>query len=616
MQNVTNIAAYKFASLQDLKPLRERLAALCRGWNLKGTILLSKEGINLFVAGPRPQIDSLLTELRTISGLESLQAKFSESDEQPFHRMLVKIKREIISFGIDGIDPVNRPAPKIAPAELKKWLDEGRPITLLDTRNTYEVKLGTFRDAKVLDIDHFRQFPDAVRGLPDELKQQPIVMFCTGGIRCEKAGPFMEREGFQSIYQLEGGILKYFEECGAAHYDGDCFVFDHRVGVDPTLQESDTGLCFACQAPLSVDDQQDPRFVEGVSCPNCYVASDEQHQRERSRHQTELERISHPLPGSQPYTNQRPLNVPSDCDGKTVLDFLTTILPQISREEWTAICRDGRLRKRIGPGAWDHLKLENTVPATTDELVRAGDRFLHVEPQVVDPDVNADIRILHEDEAIVVVQKPAPLPMHPCGRFHRNTLLYLLGQVYQPQSLRPVHRLDANTTGIVVLARTRHFAKRLQRQFEVDAADTVEKRYLARVQGHPAEDEFSCRLPISQQPGEVGTRQVDLEEGLPAHTDFRVIERFADGTALLDVVPYTGRTNQIRVHLWHLGFPICGEPTYLPGHVIGETQTLPVGASPLCLVAQKLTFTHPISNQRVTFEVEWPDWCKAAAAQC
>ena len=611
MQTITNIAAYKFASLQDLKPLRERLTGLCRGWNLKGTILLSTEGINLFVAGPRAQIDLLLEELKSIPGLESLEAKFSESDDQPFHRMLVKIKREIISFGIDGIDPVRRPAPKIAPAELKQWLDEGRPITLLDTRNTYEVKLGTFRDAKLLDIDHFRQFPEAVRGLPEEMKKQPIVMFCTGGIRCEKAGPFMEREGFEKIFQLEGGILKYFEECGAAHYDGDCFVFDHRVGVDPNLHESDTGLCFACQMPVSVEDQQDPRFVEGVSCPSCYVATEEQQQRERERHQAELKRLSHPLPGSQPYTNQRPLNVPSDCDGKTVLGFLTTILPQISSGEWVEICRDGRLRKRVRAGVRDLLNLENTAPVSPEDSVRAGDRFLHVEAAVVDPDVNADIRILHEDEAIIVVHKPAPLPMHPCGRFHRNTLLYMLGQVYQPQSPRPVHRLDANTTGIVVLARTRHFAKLLQRQFEIDTADAVEKRYLARVQGHPPEDQFSCRFPISQDPGEVGTRAVDFENGLAAHTEFRVIERHADGTSLLDVVPHTGRTNQIRVHLWHLGFPICGDPTYLPEGKLGVTQTLPVDAPPLCLVAQRLTFTHPISNARVTFEVDWPDWCQA-----
>ena len=128
-------------------------------------------------------------------------------------------------------------------------------MTLLDTRNDYEVKLGTFKNALPIGIDHFREFPDAVRKLPPEMKEQPIVMFCTGGIRCEKAGPFMEREGFENIFQLDGGILKYFEECGGAHYDGECFVFDQRVGVDPSLQETESTQCFRCQTPLTEADQ-------------------------------------------------------------------------------------------------------------------------------------------------------------------------------------------------------------------------------------------------------------------------------------------------------------------------------------------------------------------------
>ena len=161
MPTITNIAAYKFASLTDLKPLRERLIARCRGSGLKGTILLSTEGINLFVAGLLAEIDSLLAELRSIPGLEGLVPKVSESGHQPFSRMLVKIKREIIAFGVEGIDPVGRPSPKLAARELKRWLDEGRPITLLDTRNDYEVKLGTFKNAIPLGIDQFREFPGA-----------------------------------------------------------------------------------------------------------------------------------------------------------------------------------------------------------------------------------------------------------------------------------------------------------------------------------------------------------------------------------------------------------------------------------------------------------------------
>jgi UPF0176 protein len=183
--------------------------------------------------------------------------------------MLVKIKKEIIAFGVEGIDPARQPAPKLPARNLKQWLDEGRPVTLLDTRNDYEVRLGTFRGAVSPGIDHFRDFPAAVAKLPVELKAQPIVMFCTGGIRCEKAGPFMQREGFTNVHQLDGGILKYFEECGGAHYDGECFVFDRRVGVDPALQETASVLCYNCQMPLTLADQQHPAYVPDKSCPHC-----------------------------------------------------------------------------------------------------------------------------------------------------------------------------------------------------------------------------------------------------------------------------------------------------------------------------------------------------------
>ncbi|MGC4004008.1 MAG: rhodanese-like domain-containing protein [Pirellulales bacterium] len=159
--------------------------------------------------------------------------------------------------------------------ELKTWLDEGRTVTLLDTRNEYEVKLGTFESATTLGIDRFRDFPRAVEALPEELKERPIVMFCTGGIRCEKAGPFMERQGFRNILQLDGGILKYFEECGGSHYRGECFVFDQRVGVDPGLAETDSSQCFRCQTPLTSVEREDSRYVAGVSCPSCFL-TDEQ----------------------------------------------------------------------------------------------------------------------------------------------------------------------------------------------------------------------------------------------------------------------------------------------------------------------------------------------------
>jgi UPF0176 protein len=270
MSEFINISVYKFAPLTELPPLRARLLQLTKEQALRGTILLSPEGINLFVAGTRADVTKLLDALHAVSGLEDLTPKESISNEQPFNRMLVKIKKEIIAFGVDGIDPARRPTAKLSARTLKQWLDEGRPVTLLDTRNDYEVRMGTFRGAVPAGIGHFRDFPGAVAKLPAELKDQPIVMFCTGGIRCEKAGPFMEREGFTNVHQLDGGILKYFEECGGAHYDGECFVFDRRVGVDPQLRETRSVMCFNCQMPLTLSEQQHPHYVADKTCPHCF----------------------------------------------------------------------------------------------------------------------------------------------------------------------------------------------------------------------------------------------------------------------------------------------------------------------------------------------------------
>ena len=270
MSAFINLSTYKFTPLGDLPALRERLTRVCEAGGMKGTILLSPEGINVFVAGTRGNVDALLGELRALPGLADLAPKESESAKQPYNRMLVKIKKEIIAFGVEGIDPARRPTAKLPAHTLKQWLDEGRPVTLLDTRNDYEVRMGTFRGALPAGIGNFRDFPKAVEKLPDALKQQPVVMFCTGGIRCEKAGPYMELAGFQKVFQLEGGILKYFEECGGAHYDGECFVFDRRVGVDPELRETSSEMCFACQMPLTFEEQRHPHYVQSESCPHCF----------------------------------------------------------------------------------------------------------------------------------------------------------------------------------------------------------------------------------------------------------------------------------------------------------------------------------------------------------
>lgn len=270
-----NVAAYKFVPLTDLYERREHLREFARGLGLKGTILLSPEGINLFVAGQQKEVQQLLNLLESDKEIGPLEVKESTSDTQPFSRMLVKVKKEIIAFGVPEIDPVNAPAKKILPTELKKWLDEGKPCLLLDVRNDYEVGLGTFENALPIGVDHFRNFPNAVEKLPAETKDQPIVMFCTGGIRCEKAGPFMQQAGFREVYQLSGGILKYFEDCGDEHYDGECFVFDKRVALDANLQETDTEMCFACQELLSLEDQRSPDYIIGEQCPYCCGESNE-----------------------------------------------------------------------------------------------------------------------------------------------------------------------------------------------------------------------------------------------------------------------------------------------------------------------------------------------------
>jgi UPF0176 protein len=595
MTTYINIAAYKFAPLTALKVWRERLLQNCKAWELKGTILLSPEGINLFVAGQAEPIENLLNTLAEIPGLGRLEPKFSESDHQPFRRMLVRLKKEIIAFGVPGIEPGLRTSPKISAQQLKQWLDEGRPLTLLDTRNDYEVKLGTFHNAVPIGIDHFRDFPAAVRQLPAEWKQRPIVMFCTGGIRCEKAGPFMEQEGFEQVVQLEGGILKYFEECGQSHYSGECFVFDQRVGVDPSLHETGSTFCYRCLTPLTAAEQADVRFVPGQSCPYCFATPEEMQQRLLTQRQQAIAQATSPLPGCVAYDNERPLRVPARCAGMSVIDFLGDILPHVPRGEWLELIAAGRLLN------------ETRRAVASDQLVQPGEQYFHWMPGIVEPAVNGEIEILHEDEAILVVNKPAPLPTHAGGRFNRNTLQYILKLVYHPQRPRPAHRLDANTTGVMVVARTKHFAGLLQPQF---ASGEVKKTYWVRVQGNPPEDHFHCHAAISPNAGDLGTRTIDEATGLPAHTEFRVIARHANGTTTLEAIPHTGRTNQIRLHLWQLGWPVFGEQTYLAEQHVGDTQTHALHDAPLCLHAKSITFRHPLTRAWVTYSAPLPAWCR------
>ena len=591
MSEIINISAYKFVDLDRLQERKASLLPFCRQLGLRGTILLSTEGINLFVAGDRRQIDQFMAHIHSFPEFADLKAKESPSDYQPFSRMLVRIKKEIISMGVESIRPRVKTSPKLQAKQLKAWLDEGRPVTLYDVRNDYEYEVGTFKNAIPAGIDSFRDFPEATSRLPDETKQQPLVMFCTGGIRCEKAGPLMEEQGFEEIYQLDGGILKYFEECGGAHWDGDCFVFDKRVAVSPDLEESDFEQCYGCQAVLSVEDQQSPHYQPPHACPYCYQSEQQKMRSLLGLRDQQLAELAHPLPGSQPYNNVRPMNVPLRFDHHTVLDFLVGMHAHLSPEYWQAEC-DG---KRI---------VYKSQALAGDTPVRAGWRIEHLIPHTTEPDVNADVEFLYEDDVLIAVNKPAPLPMHPCGRFNRNSLKYLLGNVYAGEQIRILHRLDSNTTGVVLLARKRAAAKHVHRQFERGA---VEKIYLAKVQGHPSEDKFHCDAAIGDRAQVAGSRIVDAD-GQPALTEFEVLQRDDDGTALVMCLPKTGRTNQIRIHLSHLGFPIIGDPTYLADGDANETQTLDVDSPPMCLHAWQISLLHPVEETEFKVKAPLPDW--------
>lgn len=264
-QEIVNISGYKFVDIpeSELLALREELRSRTREIGLKGTILLSTEGINCFVGATQDIIDQFKTLLNEYPYFNSIWFKVSASVDVPYKRMLVKVKKEIIAMGEDSISPLRETAKQLPPEILKKWYDEGKDMIVIDTRNEYEIQLGTFENALDLHIRNFRQFPTATKQLSPEMKKKPVVTFCTGGIRCEKAGAYLMSEGFEEVYQLEGGIINYFEKVGGAHYQGECFVFDKRVAVDENLKETATIQCFKCRGPVTV-----PRQAQGI-CPYC-----------------------------------------------------------------------------------------------------------------------------------------------------------------------------------------------------------------------------------------------------------------------------------------------------------------------------------------------------------
>ncbi len=236
---VANIAAYRFVHIDDPAALRETVRGWCAAAGLKGTVLLAHEGINAFLAGPREAVEGVLRPLRTLPGLEGLEAKWSGSQTLPFRRLWVRVKPEIVTLRRKGFDREQSPAPRVSPETLCRWLDaghddEGRPVTLLDTRNAWEVAVGSFEGALDPAIQRFSQFAGRLDDYA-HLREATVVTYCTGGIRCEKAAPLMHQMGFKRVFQLDGGILRYFETCGGAHWRGDCVVFDDRQALRPDL---------------------------------------------------------------------------------------------------------------------------------------------------------------------------------------------------------------------------------------------------------------------------------------------------------------------------------------------------------------------------------------------
>ena len=267
----TVAALYHFTSLLDYKNLKSPLSDMCELLEIKGTILLASEGINGTVAGTDIAIIQLIEYLRKDKRLKNLEYKLSKSREMPFYRMKVRLKKEIVTMGVAGVDPNRVVGTYVEP---KNWnnLINDPDVILIDTRNDYEVEIGSFKGAINPDTSNFREFPAWVQDNREKLENKKIAMFCTGGIRCEKASSYMKENGFNDVYHLKGGILKYLEtqpQKGSL-WKGDCFVFDQRVAVKHALKESDYDQCFACRYPITIEDKKSPKYTKGISCPKCH----------------------------------------------------------------------------------------------------------------------------------------------------------------------------------------------------------------------------------------------------------------------------------------------------------------------------------------------------------
>jgi len=264
-------ALYKFVRLDNHESLCQPLLDLMLAERVRGTLLLATEGVNGTIAGSRQGVDRVVDWLQQVPGLQMLDRKESVSEKLPFKRSRVKLKKEIVTMGVEGVDPNKTVGTYVDPKDWNELITDP-DVILIDTRNDYEVEIGTFKGALSPDTQTFREFPQWVEDNRQNLKKPKVAMFCTGGIRCEKASSFMKQNGFDDVYHLKGGILKYLETQPEKEslWEGDCFVFDQRVAVKHGLKESDYDQCYACRYPITDKEKESPLYVKGVSCPRCH----------------------------------------------------------------------------------------------------------------------------------------------------------------------------------------------------------------------------------------------------------------------------------------------------------------------------------------------------------
>ncbi len=280
---------YKFVKLPDFAEKQQPLLSYCQAQGIKGTILLAQEGINGTIAGSRHSINSVLSFLRSDPRLADLEHKEALTDSPPFQRMKVRLKKEIVTIGLPEVDPSQKVGTYVSPKDWNAIISDPQ-VTVIDTRNNYEVSIGTFKGAQNPNTASFRQFPDYVRKQLDPSKHKKVALFCTGGIRCEKASAFMLSQGFEQVYHLKGGILKYLEEVPKQEslWEGECFVFDERVAVSHGLESGKHQLCASCGHPISEVDKTSPKYEEGISCPYCFDSLTEEKRKRQQQKQRQL----------------------------------------------------------------------------------------------------------------------------------------------------------------------------------------------------------------------------------------------------------------------------------------------------------------------------------------